>query len=385
MNSPKRAQSLIPVRIGALLVAADILRPPVMQQALTRARQSRQRLGQVLVDEHLISPDDLQRALELQVLIKKGDLTVEMGTQALRESRLKGSTIDETLSALGYREDSNIGNVDLAEILLQSGLITKPQLDQARWNAGNNGLPLGRNLVLSGAISPSTLGSALTVLILIRDKRIVLPAGVAALKITIDNHFSVDEVLNLHTAVSPNHVRVGELLSNAGLLSESDAMIAAENALLHRRSIGQVLLEYGMISPLVLDSALKLQGMIEQSAVTPQQAAVLLRQVNEHNVGLDKYLSEMAQLKRRVLELLLESGTLTTTDVRQALQGSPEYETDILRALFANQLLSQDQFRAAVRCAHAIDDGSSSKEEAIECLRETFVGFADDDRMLFTA
>jgi len=343
-----------------------------MHQALVTARQSGKKIGEVLLSQNLVSADDLGSALKLQELIKNGELTVELGTRALQDTTQSKRSVHESLAELGWSEHKNIGNTEVADILLESGCVSKSQLDQARWNAAQNGLPIGRNLVLSGAITPSTLGCALTALILLRDHEINPTEAISAIKEAVAIHANIEEVLDLRIAVSPNHVRVGELLSQAGLLSDSDAMIAVEKALLHRRCIGQVLLEYRMVSPMVLDATLKLQNMIEQRSLTRSQSVALLRQVAEQKVGLENFLTEMSFLKSKVLDLLLASEIITRSDLEQSLRQSPEYETDMLRALFSCNMLTQEIFRAAVRCSYAIDDGTYGKEDAIEWLHFTY-------------
>lgn len=142
MNTQKRATSLIPVRIGALLVSSGMLRPQSMQQALLNSRHTGKKIGQVLVSENLVEAHLLECALEIQQLIKQGEITVEMGTRALKDSQKSKRPVQATLSDLGFNEQKNIGNQDLAQVLLEAGCINQAQLDQARLNASNNGLPL---------------------------------------------------------------------------------------------------------------------------------------------------------------------------------------------------------------------------------------------------
>jgi hypothetical protein len=372
MNTRKRASSLIPVRIGALLISADILTPFVAHQALATARTSGKKLGDVLIAENLLTRETLSDALEVQSLIKTGEVSVEVGTQALRDAHKRACCISEALESLGYSEPGGIDIHDLASVLIAAECITKQQLEQASLNSTSNGLPIGRNLVLSGAITPSTLGATLNILLLLRDDVLGPKAAIKVLKQAAASQRTVEDVLGLTASISPRHVRVGELLSAAGLLSESDAMIAVENALLNRKSIGHALLEYNMVSPLVLDAALKLQGMIEERSVTRQQAAGLLQQVASRNIGIETFLSEMSVLKSKVLELLLDSNIISTAALELALGRSPEYETDMLRALFANRMLTQDLFRAAVQCVYAISDGVATREEMITSLKKNY-------------
>lgn len=371
-SAPKRAISLIPVRIGVLLINADLLRPQDMQSALLCARQTGRKLGDVLLTQRLLKPEELQCALELQRMIKDGSVTVELGTKALRSYRENPAPVAELLARLGFCGIKTIGNHDLADILLQANCITQPQLDQARWNAAKNNLPLGRNLVLAGAITPSTLGMALTLLTHVRERTISDEAGIEALKQAVANHVPLADVINLSATASPHHVRVGELLSQAGLLSESDSMMAVEHGLLNRQCIGETLLRHNLISPLVLDAVLKVQNMLDENSISRIQAAELLRQVAGKELALEDCLTAMARLRAQVLELLLESRIISEAQVHQSLSASPSFETDILRALFAAGHVTQETFRAAVRCAYAINEADYTKEQAIAWLTYTF-------------
>lgn len=368
----KKTTSLIPVRLGALLVAANLLRPEAMANALMIARQTGRKIGEVLVSHGYVTPDDLTSALELQHLIKQGSITVEMGTRALQQAHQHHTPLRTALNGLGWTDDNSVKTHDLASLLLTAECMRPEQLQQARWNSATNHLPLGRNLVLSGAISPSLLGSALNALVLLRDNKIGFDAAVYGLKQCRQKRISLEEALEFKFVPSANHVRIGELLSSAGLLSESDAMIAVENGLLNQRSIGEVLLRSNMVSPLVLDATIKLQKMIEENSVQRTQASELLRQVASKQVKLEDFLNEMSQVKTRALELLVSSKLVTNDDIAISLEACPQQENDILRALFMSGAITQDMFRATVRCVYAISEKELTEAGAIKWLRDLF-------------
>jgi hypothetical protein len=347
LASKKSPTSLIPVRIGGLLIAANIVRPEQMALALAEARRNNLKVGDVLIAQRLVTDQDLHHALELQQLIKAGKLTVEMAAQALRQAREKDRNIHAALSDMGWKDENAIKTTDLAGILMEAGIVTRAQVDQAAWNSAKNMLPLGRNLVLAGAITPSLLGSALTALVLLRDRAIERNAAICALKRAHTYKAQFEECLDAR--VVSNHVRVGELLAAAGLLSESDSMIAVENGLLNQQSIGTVLLQSRMVTAVVLDAVLKLQKLIEDGSMQKVQAVELLRQVAAKQVGLDQFLDEMAYVKARALELLLQSGLVR------------DYET-----------ITPEMFRAAVRCVYAVDSGSHTQEQMIGALLSQF-------------
>jgi hypothetical protein len=364
------SNSLIPVRIGALLVSSGVVRADQLAIALAEARRSERRLGEVLVASGLASQEDLHHAAELQTLIKAGKITVEMGTQALRQAREKQRNIHAALTDMGWEDDRAIKANDLASVLIDARVVSQDQINQASWNSAKNMLPLGRNLVLAGAITPSMLGSALTALVLLRDGKVARDAAINGLRKAHQNKIALEEALGI--TADQNHVRIGELLSAAGLLSESDAMIAVENGLLNQKSIGEVLLANRIVTPLVLDACVKLQKLIVDRKMGRLQAAELLRTVADKHMGLEQVLNEMTYVKSRVFELLMHSNLVTQLDLQRALAINPEYENDMLRALMSHGVVSQDLFRACVRCVYAVEQGQTTVEGAIDYLRRTF-------------
>lgn len=362
--------SLIPVRIGTLLVSAGIVRADQMALALAEARRSERRIGDVLISAGQATQEDMHHAAELQAMIKAGKITVEMGTQALKQAREKQRNIHAALTDMGWKDDRAIHANDLASVLVDSRIVSQDQINQASWNAAKNMLPLGRNLVLAGAVSPSLLGSALTALVLLRDGRASREHVIAGLRKAHQTKSSLEEAMGM--TASQNHVRIGELLSAAGLVSESDAMIAVENGLLNQRSIGEVLLKSRMITAVVLDACVKLQKLIVEGQMGRLQAAELLRTVADKQMGLEDVLNEMTYVKSRVFELLMRSNLVTQLDVQRSLAINPEHENDMVRALMSHGVVSQDLFRACVRCVYAVEQGQTTVDGAVDYLRRTF-------------
>jgi hypothetical protein len=372
MLSQRRPNSLIPVRIGALLTSANLVKPEIMAQIIGTARQRQQQVGEILIAENHITENELSCALELQRLIKAGTLGIEQGTRALRLVRQQGRPVNQALHEVGYTQSNAVEINELAQLLLDARLITKEQVQQASWNCAKNYLPLGRNLMLSGAVSPSVLTSALNALVLIRDGKVSRPIAIEAIATVSAMKISLEEALELPDNACGNHVRLGELLTAAGIISESDASNAVENALLNGCTIGQVLLESQLLTALVLDSALKAQGLIDEGRLGKQQAAELLRQVLEKQISLDDFLSEISYMKQRVLEILIDSGLISDRDVIAALEKCPQYEEDFTRALMAAEILSQELFRTTLRCAYLINEGSLTQDEAVGFLVENY-------------
>lgn len=78
------------LRIGEILVAADIVGERQLPRVLQMARSRSLRVGQVLIMLRYISDDELEPILEIQKLINEGQIDSEVAIQALRLMRRDG-------------------------------------------------------------------------------------------------------------------------------------------------------------------------------------------------------------------------------------------------------------------------------------------------------
>ena len=92
--------------------------------------------------------------------------------------------------------------------------------------------------------------------------------------------------LSLTTAMP----KVGELLCEAEILTELEVLTAAEIGIEKNKPIGEILFEQGLVPPLVLKAALRLQGMVLNGKLNFVQAHELLRQAHSHQVPVRKCL-----------------------------------------------------------------------------------------------
>jgi type IV pilus assembly protein PilB len=107
----------------------------------------RSAIGQVLVDEGLLTPAQLQRALRIQSLLEQpklfGELIVELGYI--------------TKQALGDAIAKHGQHMRLGEMLVEQGVITAEALDMALAVQQERGIRLGQALIEQGAINERTL------------------------------------------------------------------------------------------------------------------------------------------------------------------------------------------------------------------------------------
>lgn len=151
-----------------------------LSEAMRSAQGKRMQIGQVLVMNGLISPRDLQSALEAQSMLR--DKSVEL-TEALRCLKIAykvGAPFKDILYE--YASPKRTQSSKLGELLVESGLVSYEVLARAVEQSNITGLPLGRMLVLHQTISNETLNLVLDLQVRVRDEMSTREEAIAALR-----------------------------------------------------------------------------------------------------------------------------------------------------------------------------------------------------------
>lgn len=169
-----------PERLGDLLIDQEILSPEDIDDALEKQSHSMMPLGNILKEQGKVSEEQLDQVLEMQQLhqMKLGDLLVDQDLittadveQALEhQSEDSSKPIGHILMEKGKVKDSDIHSallmqgrrkMRLGELLLEAGLITEQDLQYALEEQKVRGLRIGEILISSQVITEEQLLSAL--------------------------------------------------------------------------------------------------------------------------------------------------------------------------------------------------------------------------------
>ena len=164
------------------------------------------RFGDLLVDQDIISPEDMETALELQT-----QALLPLGTILKGQGKLKDEDIEPLLSEQESRD------MKLGDLLVNQDLVTAEDVDQALEEQAESQkeskaeMPLGHILLNKGKVKDVDIDSAL----LIQSRR---------------------------------RMRLGELLIEAELITEQDLQYALEEQKVRGQRIGEVLLSTEIIT-----------------------------------------------------------------------------------------------------------------------------------------
>jgi hypothetical protein len=373
-----------PKRIGELLVAANVIRQEVLLEALKVSKNSQTPLGRVLMSIGELSERDLEAAIYVQSLIRQEVISSDFGVKAINVAVKAKIPLDEAFRRLGwtppsFEEEANRQSAgDLGELLIQSGLVDRNILEQALYQSHENNLPLGRCLVLGRALTSNMLQSALTAQVLIRDGKISQEQAVASLKKSFQRAQTLEQSLfdtGAFRVPDKDGIKFGDLLTQAGIVTEGDKISAIEVGLAENQMIGEVLVQSGMISPGVVDESLRLQHMVTEGKISGLQAADILRQAHVRNVSIDVIMEEketrQVEVARvnEVLELLLGAQVLSGDAFNRAQSLARQLNVPLAEVIIIKEMVDKRVINAAVQGHQLVQEGLLKQGQCIAALK----------------
>lgn len=307
-------QSQYKVRLGELLVDAKVVSSADLTEAIQVSKRLGIPIGRVLLESGCVSATVLEAALEGQPLVNDGDKSKEEIVKVLREVHTTGNSLNELMTDLPSRNGRNSDR--LAELLLDSEIVSQDQLDQALITSFESGIPLGSALVFEGILSPSLFPSILQIHRNIRDGKISKEEAVKEIKSTFlhwlkaaeslsrqDNNLKAriqtqkqieDDIetylvesqaaskttrptaaarLELTVKLEPQDtLKFGDFLIDSGCFKASDIQSAFDQAADDPEKIARVYLALGLIEKQTLDTALRSYNLVLRQRLSTEEA-----------------------------------------------------------------------------------------------------------------
>ena len=235
-------------RLGDVLVSQHTLSPQQLQDALAEQRRIRNlKLGEMLVEVDLITQPQLEQALELQSrtpMLRLGEALIS----------LRILSPEDLATAL--RSQTRNRNLPLGELLVNHGVISREELREAleikRAQLPDDApsLPMLDPMVFQTTASPPQLAAAVAE----HEKQKQRPGDVL-----LSDHVTTPEAL--HAAIEAQSrmpmVRIGEALIALGYITETQLADALTNQGKDRKvPLGELLVREGMITRANLQTAL---------------------------------------------------------------------------------------------------------------------------------
>lgn len=288
-------QDAIPTsELGELLLEAGIVSPRSLEDAVKHSKEHGLPLGRCLVVNKALSAQILSSVLTAQVLLRDGKINKDQAVAGLKASSAKQQTIEQALKEAGAYEDDQVG-VKLGELLCAAGFISESDKTSAVELGLEKKIPIGQVLVESGIIPLTVLEDCLKLQKSIASQSLTLEKAVEILKESQVRRVSVDKVSKEKKGKEAVIKRANQMLDFllAANLLNSEQITAAQNATsISGASIGEVLLEAGLLDDSILDAATQAKKLVDDKIIDVDQAVATLWYCIKEKVEFHRALEE---------------------------------------------------------------------------------------------
>ncbi|HEY9785866.1 MAG TPA: hypothetical protein V6D17_10725 [Candidatus Obscuribacterales bacterium] len=362
------------MRFGELLLEFGLLSEESLDEAIKQAAQLGVPLGRALIISNKLTEHDVNLTVALQSIMKIWDLPLQNAKNAMEIARREKLSITEALARSGWKKVGELPGAvgSLGSLLLDSTLINDEQFAEAQRSSYETGLPLGRVLILKGVISHSVLAKVLELQRLIRDGNITYQNAARELQSMQSGKASVSTSLaQRQKTIVPTRktVRLGEFLMLAGILTESDLMNALELGLEKQLTVGEAMIELGLLSKALLSSTLAIQSKVSAGELDLANAVQELRKA----AGLTEHPPETSgagDLPSSIVigELLRLCGLVDENQITRAIELSTKFPALIGKMLVVAGAIDEATLLAALRCQFLIRQQAITIEQGIAGL-----------------
>lgn len=368
MHFVKKVRSPL-FRIGEIFLDAGIISPAVLEQGLLISKRASMPLGRVLVMSGHVSDLDVDCALVTQASIREKSIDVKVAKELLRFAHVHQVTIDEACRLNGIGR--GLGPLSrLGKLIMAAGVVDEAGLKCALLHSEKTGYPLGRSLVSLRLMTGSMLSHCLNLQILVRDQRLSFLDAVRVLQSVRSSNQSLEVALKncgVSCPVSSTQPRLGDVLVKAGLLAEEDSLIICELGTESDVAFGELLVQYKLVTPQVVEAALEMQRLIALKTFSKPRAYRLLNLVATMEKPLERLLAEFDVLDQ-IVALLRAAGVIDERTMRDTAASIQNFEYSVAELLIQRGVVTKEMSRTGLVMVTELQRGSISYERALEIL-----------------
>jgi tetratricopeptide (TPR) repeat protein len=360
-------------RLGDLVTELGLVGTKDLNEALEIKKETGLPIGNVLTMSGFIAERQLDAVLKAQSLLRDGLIDMNMVRKAVDLVSLTTKTFEDALKDVGWVSPQEASSCRLGDLLLESQLVSEVQLEDAINKSLLTGLPTGRLLVLSGTLTEQLLSAALNAQVMIRDRKLSKRDAILGLKEGKSRGITTEDPMpdrGSYQMPAVGEIRLGELLSLAGIVSKSDMLSAAEQGFLKHIPIGQVLTQQNLISQSVLHVSLELQKALATKAMQLSQALETLKGVVQNeslgqSVLHDLQVSNVNNNQQlSLVQFLRQSGGMTESDVIKIHEYATNNSEILARLLVLTEVMTNANVAAALTCIMLVEQNVLTQERA---------------------
>ncbi|MBX9670474.1 MAG: hypothetical protein K2X93_22930 [Candidatus Obscuribacterales bacterium] len=320
----KQNSQNVDYRLGELLVDLGVTSATEITKGLKVAAHTSLPLGKTLVMLDCVPDYVIRSVVEAQSMLRDRLLELGQAKQAVGIVKRKRWTFSEALISLGVDAGTTKGT-RLGELLRDAGKIDAQQLEMGLAIADYSGLPLGQVLILLNKVTEDKVRLTLSLQRELRASNLERKDAVRRLS-TADSADETGTSLPALTVTPAIKIKLGELLTEAEVVSDDHVKEAIRSNRDNKKMLGQILVEKQRISSDLLTAALRLQSLIWSNFISIPKAAAVLREAHRLEGAPDALATDVDGLLDReakkisLYDFLRITGYLTREKIRASVE-----------------------------------------------------------------
>ncbi len=160
----------------------------------------------------------------------------------------------------------------IGELLEKAGMVSRELLIDRLKTSKALGQPLGQTLLHAGDLTEHQVIATVQVQSLLHDNVLTLEQAIESLRLVSREKLCMEEALEKLGLLEENWTnRLGELLSSAQLINKTDLHKALYLSLRNCKPLGHVLVQEGILKPIMTARALSVQKRMRSGLLTPEE------------------------------------------------------------------------------------------------------------------
>jgi len=369
-----------------LLSQAGLLKAAERSEAVNMSRQTGLDITKLLTMHGYVSERTIKLGQEAINMLQQKEIDNFIAVKAIAKAAEHNIDLASALAMIYEQGVAPVRAVaapsvmSLSELLFEGGFIDSDELQRHLETGTETGLPLGKVLLMRNALDSEVLLSVLTAQVYSYQSTIKRDDIISAMRLARQKSISFEEALNrlniqADSPVVVANIRLGELLTRAGLVQVTNVIGALETSITQAKMLGEELIAMGQIDKKTLDMALSVQNMVNRNKLRSEHGPSVLKRLRELNARWSDVLTEVvvtSLMPGDVLDLeqLLRYAGLVPEEILQRLRETFDRRgnmtiSEYCRLLAQSGTIDDLQLKTAVRLVYLLKLNFLSPQQAI--------------------
>ncbi len=267
-------------------------------------------------------------------------------------------------------------------LILSTGLVSPPQLEEAKKTSKNLNVPVERSLVMLDMISGFMLGLVQEANELVSNGTVSLDLAVRALRLARQHNMKLKDAIGVLGQVHKKTGRVQtittpvtELLLSSGMITMEQIGRAVAQAQDSGMQTGRILVLNRDVSSWMMTAVLNALLMARDGKIEKDQAKEAISTVGNRRVSIEQALFELGLyvekegMTVRIGELVAMAGFVSESDMLECLEIELVKEKQFGQILLEQGLVTSELLEAAIILQDMVASGTIKAYQAAEALK----------------